>query len=146
MIENGYKHQLNILPSWKINIFSLLRTGGIHRHKIRSQLRANVNMHQTNSGKLPIFVFSPTFIFCIPICPNNCGVVFLWKYTLVFEKLFILSPLHNKQHSILHQISLFREACREPTRGIYSLRHAYIHIFATDIPHTILIYSQFLTH
>ena len=34
-------------------------------------LRANVNMHQTNSGKSPKFVFSPTFIFCSPICPNN---------------------------------------------------------------------------
>ena len=32
------------------------------------------------------FVFSPTFIFCSPICSNNCGVVFLWKYILVFEK------------------------------------------------------------
>ena len=49
-------------------------------------LRANVNMHQTNSGKSPKFVFSPTSIFCSPICPNNCGVGFLWKYILVFEK------------------------------------------------------------
>ena len=59
MIENGCKHQLNILPSSKINIISLLRMGGIHRHKTKSQLRANVNMHQTNSGKSPKFVFSP---------------------------------------------------------------------------------------
>ena len=40
-------------------------------------LRANVSMNQTNSGKSPKFVFPPTFIFCIPICSNNCGVVFL---------------------------------------------------------------------
>ena len=33
----------------------------------------------------PKFVFSPTFIFCSPICPNNCGVVFLWKYILIFD-------------------------------------------------------------
>ena len=39
----------------------------------------------------PKFVFSPTFVFCSPICPNNCGVVFLWKYTLVFEKFFFRS-------------------------------------------------------
>ena len=51
-----------------------------------SDLRANVVMHQTNSGMSPKFVFSPTFIFCSPICPNNCGVVFWWKYILVFEK------------------------------------------------------------
>ena len=49
-------------------------------------LRANVSVHQTNSGKSPKFVFSPTFIFCSPICSNNCGVVFLRKYILVFEK------------------------------------------------------------
>ena len=43
-------------------------------------------MHHTNSGKSPKFVFSPTFTHCSPICPNNCGVVFLGKYILVFEK------------------------------------------------------------
>ena len=32
------------------------------------------------------FVFTPTFIFCSPICFNNCGVVFLWKFILIFEK------------------------------------------------------------
>ena len=36
LVANGNKHQLNILPSCKINIFSLLRMGGIHRHKITS--------------------------------------------------------------------------------------------------------------
>ena len=34
------------------------------------------------------FDFTPTFIFCSTICPNSCGVVFLWKYMLVFEKWF----------------------------------------------------------
>ena len=41
-----------------------------------SDLRANVSMHETNSGKSPRFVFTPTVIFCSPICSNNCGVVF----------------------------------------------------------------------
>ena len=45
---------------------------------------ANVNMHQTNSGKSPKFVFSPIFIFCSPICPNNCGVVFFVKIYISF--------------------------------------------------------------
>ena len=27
----------------------------------------------------PKFDFTPTFIFCSPICPNNCGVVFFVK-------------------------------------------------------------------
>ena len=51
-------------------------------------LRANVSMHQTNSGKSTKFVFTPTFLFCSPICSNNCGVVFLQKFILVFEKWF----------------------------------------------------------
>ena len=36
----------------------------------------------------PKFDFTPTFIVCSPISPSNCGVVFLWKYISVFEKLF----------------------------------------------------------
>ena len=34
----------------------------------------------------PKIAFTPTFIFCSPTCPNKCGVVFLGKYILVFEK------------------------------------------------------------
>ena len=45
----------------------------------------------------PKFVFSPTFIFCIPICPDNCGVVFLWKYILVFEKWIFSFDRSNMQ-------------------------------------------------
>ena len=60
-------------------------------------LREDVSINRTNSkycGKSPKFVFSPTFIFCSPICPNNCGEVFLWKYILVFEKwYFFVRPL-----------------------------------------------------
>ena len=57
-------------------------------------LRANVSMHQTNSGKSTKFVFTPTFLFCSPICSNNCGVVFLQKFILIFEKwFFFVRPL-----------------------------------------------------
>ena len=48
-----------------------------HDSKHFSILRANVSMHQTKSGKSPEFVFTPNFILCSPICPNNCGVTFL---------------------------------------------------------------------
>ena len=54
-------------------------------------------MHHTNSGKSPKFVFFPTFIFCSPICPNNFGVVFLWKCILVFEKLVFSFDRSNMQ-------------------------------------------------
>ena len=38
------------------------------------------------------FVFTPTFIFCSPICPYNCGVVFfLKKHILFYGKLFFRS-------------------------------------------------------
>ena len=40
---------------------------------------------------------SPTFIFCSPICPNDCDVVFLWKYILLFEKWFFSFDRSNMQ-------------------------------------------------
>ena len=45
----------------------------------------------------PKFDFTPTFIFCSPVCPNNCGVVFLWKYSLVFEKYLFSFDRSNMQ-------------------------------------------------
>ena len=45
----------------------------------------------------PKFVFPPTFMFCSPICSNNCGVVFLWKYISVFEKLYFSFDSSNTQ-------------------------------------------------
>ena len=49
----------------------------------------------------PKFHFTPTFMFCSPICPNNSGVVFLWKYILVFEKLFFSFDRSNMQNFTL---------------------------------------------
>ena len=49
------------------------------------------------SASRPKFVFSPTFIFCSQICPNNCGVVFLWRYILVFRKWFFQFDRSNMQ-------------------------------------------------
>ena len=45
----------------------------------------------------PKFVFSLTFIFCSPICPYNFGVVFLWKYILVFENCYFSFYRSNMQ-------------------------------------------------
>ena len=45
----------------------------------------------------PQFVFSPTSVVCSPICSNNCGVVFLWKYILVFEKWLFSFDRSNMQ-------------------------------------------------
>ena len=61
---------------------------------IHSNLRANVSMHQTNSGNSPKFVFPPTFIFCSPICSNDCGAVFFVKIYFSFrEIIFFVRPL-----------------------------------------------------
>ena len=45
----------------------------------------------------PKLAFNLTFVFCSPICPNNCGVVFLWKYILVFEKWLFSFDRSNMQ-------------------------------------------------
>ena len=43
------------------------------------------------------FIFNPTFIVCSPVCSDNCGVVFWWKYILIFEKLFLSFDRSNMQ-------------------------------------------------
>ena len=45
----------------------------------------------------PKFSFTLTSIFCSPTFSNNCGVVFLWKYKLVFEKWFFSFDHSNMQ-------------------------------------------------
>ena len=89
----SYVQARRIHPLKKINFWN--RFTFLNKHLIL--LRANFNMHQTNNGKSPKFVFSPTFIFSSPICPYNCGVVFLWKYILVFEKWLFSFDRSNMQ-------------------------------------------------
>ena len=53
------------------------------------QLREDVSIHRTELryfDKSPKIRFHSYFNICSPICPNNRGVAFLWKYILVFEK------------------------------------------------------------
>ena len=51
-------------------------------------------MYQTNSGKSPKFVSTSTFIFCSPLCSNNCGVVFFVKIYFSFREMtFFVRPL-----------------------------------------------------
>ena len=59
--------------------------------------RAYVHVHQTNSGKSPKFVLSPTLMFCSLISHYVCGVVFfLWKY-ISCEKWAFLFDRSNMQ-------------------------------------------------
>ena len=69
------------------------------------KLRANVNVHQTNSGKSLKFVFSPTLIFCSPICPDNCGVVFCEDKAISYLHLATLSSVASQ--ATLDKLSTF---------------------------------------
>ena len=57
------------------------------------RIRANVSLNQTNSGKSVKFVFPPTFIFCNPICSNECDVVFFGKIYFSFREIFFFVRL-----------------------------------------------------
>ena len=57
-------------------------------------LREDVSIYRTNlkyCGKSPEIRFISYFRICSQICRNNCGVVFLRKNILVFEKWFFRS-------------------------------------------------------
>ena len=41
----------------------------------------------------PKFSFTPTFIFCSPMCPNNCGVVFCQNIFRFREMIIFVRPL-----------------------------------------------------
>ena len=45
----------------------------------------------------PKSAFTPTFILWSPVCPNNCGVLFLWKHILLFGKWFFSFDRSNMQ-------------------------------------------------
>ena len=60
-------------------------------------MSASIAQISNTVASRPKFYFTTTLIFCGPICPNNCGVVFLWKYILVFEKLFFSFDRLNMQ-------------------------------------------------
>ena len=46
-------------------------------------------------GKSLKIRFTPTFIFCSPICPNNYGVVFYYKKTYFILREIIFSFDHS---------------------------------------------------
>ena len=61
----------------------------------------------------PKLAFTPTFVFCSSICPN-CGVVFLWKYILVFEKRFFSFDRSNMQ---IFNVNITRVVWRHATNS-----------------------------
>ena len=60
-------------------------------------MSASIEQIENIVASRPKFFFSLTFIFCSPICPNNFGVVFLWKYISVFEKWYFSFDRSNMQ-------------------------------------------------
>ena len=61
------------------------------------------------------FVFTPTFIFCSPICFNNCGVVFFVKIYFnflemtFFVRLLKYANLHRIVKELFSEKALFKE-------------------------------------
>ena len=102
----GLSYLINEHPPWYICLllgFQVL-TIGLKEFCvflfILYDLRDKVSIHRTNlkyCGKSPKIHFPPTFIFCSPIFSNNCGVVFLRKYILVFEKWLFSFDCSNMQ-------------------------------------------------
>ena len=101
----GLSYLINEHPPWYICLllgFQVL-TIGLKEFCvflfILYDLRESVSIEQIWNivASRPKFVFSPTFIFCSPICSNNCGVVFLRKYILVFEKWLFSFDRSNMQ-------------------------------------------------
>ena len=78
-------------------------------------LRANVSMHQANSGKSPKFVFTPTFIFFSPIflkmLHSNLLSSFLQKTFSSLKTLFLAHSCFQTRHS-----SFLEPACLPDTR------------------------------
>ena len=67
----------------------------------------------------PKFDFTPTFIVCSPISPNNCGVVFLWKYISIFEKLFFS---FDRSNILIFTVNITRVVWPRET-NIFDLRY-----------------------
>ena len=99
--QNSYEIELHIHENACQIMFSLQRSCLIRAHENYklarlwaeshwSELRANVSLNQTNSGK---FVSPPTFIFCNPICSNDCGVVFFVKIYFSFREIIFFARL-----------------------------------------------------
>ena len=65
------------------------------------------------------FLLSSTFVFCSPICPYNFGVVFWWKYILVFEKWFFL---FNRSNMKIFTVNITRVVWRHVT-NLLDLRY-----------------------
>ena len=89
----------NVITCYPVPLFSITSIISVHcckiqkllliwqeRKVLKREVSASIEQIWNIVASCPKFVFSPTFIFCCPICSNNCGVVFLRTYILVFEK------------------------------------------------------------
>ena len=89
LLENKIRRSLLL---WEYEVIKPLKLS-----VLKERMSASIEQIWNIVASLPKFVFTPTFIFCSPICSNNCGVVFLWKYILVFEKWLFSFDRSNMQ-------------------------------------------------
>ena len=69
-----------------------------HDSKHFSILRANVSMHQTNSGKSPEFVFTPTFIICNLWCSFFVKIYFSFREIIFFVRPLKYANFHREYY------------------------------------------------
>ena len=77
-----------VFPVYMLNYQRLRVLTRYSTVKFLERMSASIEQIWNIVASSPKFVFSPTLVFCSPICPNNCGVVFLWKYIFVFDDFF----------------------------------------------------------
>ena len=95
----------------------------------------------TKSEVAQKFVFSLTFIFCSPICSNNCGVVFLRKYILVFVRPLKYENFHRECYPSWPRLTVPKNCKR-----VFHFFHRHVHVWLLNknqIPFFIL-FSFFL--
>ena len=82
---------VNYQKKWSPENYFIMNILITEKNKTKQKgLRVYVSMHQTNSGSHPKFAFTPTFIFCSPMCSNNCVVVFFVKNYFSFREMIFL--------------------------------------------------------
>ena len=89
LLENKIRRSLLL---WEYEVIKPLKLS-----VLKERMSASIEQIWNIVASLPKFVFTPTFIFCSPICSNNCSVVFLEKFIWVFEKWFFSFDRSNMQ-------------------------------------------------
>ena len=116
MRENDTSHWKNLswvwLPSLPLRVGpsgTCKLNGKYSNMNLNKNLRSNVGMHQTNSGKSPKICFHTYFYIWSPICSDNCGVVFFVNIHFNFQEMifFVLPLKYANFHCVTNILDLW---------------------------------------